>query len=75
MFRELTPASPAGADDKVTNLTQSEMKAALKSAIKEWLDERFAEFGRWSLGAVLAAALAALITLILHMNGWQKVSH
>lgn len=54
------------------NLTPDEIKAALKAAIKEWLDEKFAEFGRWSMGAVVAAALAALTLFILHMNGWHK---
>lgn len=56
-------------------LERDEMKAALKQAIKEWLDEKFAEFGRWSMGAVLAAGLAALVYFILVMNGWQKPVH
>ncbi len=56
----------------MTNLTQAEMRAAIRDAIKEWLDERFAEFGRWSLGAFMASLLAALIVFILHMNGWHN---
>ncbi len=55
-------------------LTQAEMKAAMKQAIKEWLDEKFAEFGRWSMGALMAALLAATIAFILHANGWHKGS-
>lgn len=55
----------------MTNLTPAELKTALKSAIKEWLDEKFAEFGRWSLGAFMAALLAAATVFILRMNGWH----
>lgn len=51
---------------------QAEIKAALKAALKEWLDDKFAEFGRWSMGAFFAALLAAVVAFILHMNGWHK---
>ncbi len=58
--------------ERRTDLNQAEVKAAMKAAIKEWLDEKFSEFGRWSMGAMFAAALAALTIFILRMNGWQK---
>lgn len=53
-------------------LSQSEIKVALKQAIKEWLDEKFAEFGWFSAKAVLAVLLAALTAFVLHQNGWHK---
>lgn len=61
-------------DDDVPPLTQDDMKKAVKSAIKEWLDEKFAEFGLLSFRALAAAVLAALLLWIAHSNGWYKVS-
>lgn len=46
------------------------MRNAMKQALKEWLDEKYAEFGRWSLHAILAMALTALTYFILTHNGW-----
>jgi hypothetical protein len=56
----------------VDDLERAEMKVALKAALKEWLDDKFAEFGRWSMGAFFAAVLATVTAFILHMNGWHK---
>lgn len=56
-----------------SDLTRDEFKDAMKDALKEWLDGKFAELGRWSMGAFFAALLAAIVAFILHMNGWQKV--
>lgn len=51
---------------------RAEVKSAMKTAIKEWLDEKFAEFGWFSAKALMAAALGALLYFILTMNGWHK---
>lgn len=48
-------------------MPNDDAKAAMKEAIKEWMDEQFAEFGRWSIHAILVAALGAL--------GYYLVSH
>jgi hypothetical protein len=53
-------------------MTDFEMKAALKEALKEWLDEKFSSLGKWALGSIAAAGLAALVYFILTTSGWQK---
>lgn len=58
---------------KDDELTADEVKLAMKDAIKEWLDERFAEFGRWTMNAILAALFAALIYFIAYQNGWRHI--
>lgn len=49
-----------------------QIKAALKEALKEWLDEKYAAFGKYSLATVAAAALSAVIYFILQAQGWHK---
>jgi hypothetical protein len=53
-------------------MSDEETKEALKEALREWLDDKLAQFGMWSLKALFAAALGALIYFILTMNGWHK---
>jgi hypothetical protein len=47
------------------------IKEAMKDALKEWLDEKFQTFGKWSLGAIAAAALVAFAWLMLVSHGWE----
>jgi len=51
------------------------MKAAVKEAIKEFLEEKWKEYtssiGKWFLGIVAAALLGALLWLVLTANGWR----
>lgn len=54
------------------SMTPDEIKAALKEGIKDWLDEQFTKFGKWSLTALTALIFTALIYFVLKMNGWVK---
>jgi hypothetical protein len=54
-------------------MDKDEMKRATKEALKEWLDEKYSQFGKWSFGAIVAAVFAALTYFILKMNGWEKL--
>lgn len=47
------------------------MKDAVKEGIKEWLDDKFAAFGKWAALSFAALALAALVYFILAANGWK----
>lgn len=51
---------------------QRAINDAAKQAIREFLDEKFSTFGKWSFGAIAALALAALTYFILSTHGWHK---
>jgi hypothetical protein len=59
-------------NDLKEKLTHDEVKQATKEAIKEWMDEKFALLGLWSLRTILVAALGALTYFILATSGWHK---
>ena len=48
------------------------IKRALKEGIKEWLDEQFATFGKWTLMGLASAGMAMLGYMILTTGGWHK---
>lgn len=49
-----------------------DMKQAMKEAIREFLDEKFSQFGKWSMAAFAALAVAALTYFILWANGYHR---
>lgn len=54
------------------------LKEAFKEAAREWLDDVYRAFGKWSLRAAGAALIVALLYFILTMNGWSHnvgISH
>lgn len=53
-------------------MSDPETKDALKEALKEWLDDKFAELGKWSFRTISVVALGALTYFILQVNGWHK---
>lgn len=61
-----------GKERRMTGFSKDEMKDMTKEALKEWLDEKFTTFGRWTFRAVSAAAFAAVIYFILKSQGWVK---
>lgn len=56
--------------DMIDRRKNDDVKDALKEALHEWLDDKFAQFGRWSLLGIGAAALFAMAYLILKSQGW-----
>ena len=49
--------------DQLKQMTPEEIetiKLAMKQAIQEWLDKKFAQFGKWSAAGIGAAALSVL---------------
>jgi hypothetical protein len=51
---------------------REEIKAAIKEATKEWLEDCYKEFGRWTLKSLGAAFIAAILIFILYTHGWRK---
>lgn len=47
------------------DLERDEHKEIVKEAIREWLDEKYATFGKWTLHGVLASALAWVAYFLL----------
>lgn len=66
---ELSPMRGMEAEEV---MSKEDTKAALKEALKEWMDEKFAAFGRWSFYAIAAMGLTALVYFMLRMNGWKQ---
>jgi hypothetical protein len=55
-----------------TNIDPDAQKKIIKEAIKEWLNEMFADFGRFTFYGIGAAALAGAVYLALRGQGWSK---
>jgi len=53
-------------------LRKTELKAVVKEAIKEWLDEQAIVVGRWSFRFMVLSAVGALSYFILTQQGWHK---
>jgi hypothetical protein len=47
------------------------IKESAREAHREWLDETFATFGKWSMTALGAALFSALVYIILTTSGWS----
>jgi hypothetical protein len=54
------------------SLDAEEEKKLLKQAIKEWMNDQFAAFGRMTFYGLLSAAFAGLVYLALVGAGWHK---
>jgi hypothetical protein len=48
-----------------------ETKQAIKEGLQDWLEDKFSEFGRFSLKAIMALLLAALVYLWASTHGWK----
>jgi hypothetical protein len=53
-------------------MTPEEQREILKQALREWLNDQFAAFGRWTFYGLLSAAFAGIVYLALIGAGWHK---
>jgi len=56
----------------MADLDKDDIKEALKEAIREWLDEKYAAFGKWSFHGLGAMVLCGIVYLAMISNGWHK---
>lgn len=56
----------------MTRQDDEEQKQIIKEALKEWLDEKFLAFGKWTAAGVAAIVLAVFVYLSLRIDGWHK---
>lgn len=46
------------------DISPEEQRDIIKQALQEWLDAKYAEFGKWTLRGLAAAALVALVAAL-----------
>lgn len=56
---------------RAVDMDEDKMKAALKEALKEWLDEKATQFGWFSFKAIGALMLAALVWGFISTKGFK----
>lgn len=56
--------------EAMRELRDRETKAIFKEALKEWLDDQFLKFGRWSFFGLLTMAFGGIVWLYLSSQGW-----
>lgn len=59
-------------EEVMPRIGDDELKRLVKEAIHEWMNDRFAEFGKWSVYGIAVAALGYLAVAVLAGNGWHK---
>lgn len=50
--------------------TNELLKKAIKEAMTEWLEAKYTTFGKWSMAAIGAAMVGALVYVLLYI-GWR----
>lgn len=53
-------------------MTDPQMKEIVKEAIKEWMDERFSAFGKWTIATAGVVLFGWAIYGLLLLNGWHR---
>lgn len=52
-------------------LDRDEQKEIVKEAIREWLDEKYSAFGKWTLHGIMAAGLGTLAYFLATHGGFK----
>jgi hypothetical protein len=53
-------------------LDREAQKQVLREAIREWMDDAFAEFGKWTFKGILVLAFAGCVYMAMKGQGWSK---
>lgn len=46
------------------------IKDVFREAIAEWMEDKFKEFGKWSLKGIAVAAFGTLVYFVMVHSGW-----
>lgn len=52
-------------------MTERDQKDIFKEAIKEWMDERYADLGKWVLKKLVLAAVVSFLAWYISNNGFK----
>jgi len=52
---------------------RADMKKIMKEALKEWLDEKFSDLGKWSFMGMAALTFAVIVFVALKFGGWSPL--
>lgn len=51
---------------------REEFKEAVKEAVREWLDDQFAAFGRWTAIGIASGLFAVIFKIVFISGEWPK---
>lgn len=54
-------------------MTDQELKEAFKEAVREWIDEKFATFGKWTATTLGVVIFGWVIYGIISISGWHRL--
>jgi hypothetical protein len=55
----------------VTDLGDKDQKEVIKQAIKEWMDDRYAEVGKWFIKSLLIAGVTSFLFWYISVRGYK----
>ena len=54
-------------------LKETHAKNVMKEAVNEWLEEKFAQVGKWTLSGLAALALALFVYTLIDYAHWRPL--
>lgn len=54
-------------------LKETQTKTIMKEAVNEWLEDKFATVGKWTLSGIVALALALLVYALIDYAHWRPL--
>lgn len=52
-------------------MTEPDQKEIVKQAIKEWMDERYADIGRWAVRSIVVAGVTSFLFWYISVRGFK----
>ena len=59
-------------DRRADPLSSAETKEALKEALKEWMDDKFAEVGKWGVKGLAVVVLTGIIIFTIQHDLFNR---